>query len=154
MTPIAKATLKQCWGTLRRLLSSRDRPKDIIMDMEMKPRLHSGMGNAMLMAGSIPEACKFFETFRKSGSVLAEKCAIVTSYKRAAPEITGEEIGMGETERQYAHRVYTNLLGETSEEYDEEEAMRLFKKEPGRMKLLIVVSRHLTGFGTPTATYT
>lgn len=157
LTPIAKATLKQRWGTLQRVLSSRDRleqiANDIIMDMEMKSRLKAGRGNAMLVAGSIPEACKFFEIFKNSGSVLADKCAIVTSYKRAAPELTGEETGMGETERQYVHRVYTDLLGETSEEDYEEEALRLFKKEPGRMKLLIVVSRLLTGFDAPTATY-
>lgn len=157
LTPVAKATLKQRWGTLQRILSSRDRleqiASDIIMDMEMKPRLKAGMGNAMLVAGSIPEACKFFEIFRKSGSVLADKCAIVTSYKRAAPEITGEETGMGETEKQYVHRVYADLLGETSEEDYEEEALRRFKKEPGQMKLLIVVSRLLTGFDAPTATY-
>jgi len=157
LTPVAKATLKQRWGTLQRVLSSRDRleqiANDIILDMEMKPRLQAGTGNAMLVAGSIPEACKFFEVFRKSGSVLADKCAIVTSYKRAAPEITGEETGMGETEKQYVHRIYTDLLGDTSEEDYEEEALRLFKKEPGRMKLLIVVSRLLTGFDAPTATY-
>ncbi|WP_176559345.1 type I restriction endonuclease subunit R, partial [Rubellimicrobium roseum] len=157
LTPVAKATLKQRWGTLQRVLSSKDRleqiASDIIMDMEMKPRLKSGLGNAMLVAGSIPEACRFFEIFRKSGSVLANKCAIVTSYKRAAPEITGEETGMGETEKQYVHRVYQDLLGETSEEDYEEEALKLFKKEPGRMKLLIVVSRLLTGFDAPTATY-
>ncbi|OOY27798.1 restriction endonuclease subunit R [Thioclava sp. L04-15] len=157
LTPVAKATLKQRWGTLQRVLSSRSRldqiANDIILDMEMKPRLKAGMGNAMLVAGSIPEACKFFEIFSKSGSVLADKCAIVTSYKRAAPEITGEEAGMGETEKQYVHRVYTDLLGDTSEEDYEEEALRLFKKEPGRMKLLIVVSRLLTGFDAPTATY-
>ncbi len=157
LTPVAKATLKQRWGTLQRVLSSRDRleqiANDIILDMEMKPRLQAGTGNAMLVAGSIPEACKFFEVFRTSGSVLADKCAIVTSYKRAAPEITGEETGMGETEKQYVHRVYTDLLGETSEEDYEQEALRLFKKEPGRMKLLIVVSRLLTGFDAPTATY-
>lgn len=157
LTQIAKATLKQRWGTLQRVLSSRDRleqiANDIILDMEMKPRLNAGMGNAMLVAGSIPEACELFEIFRKSGSILADKCAIVTSYKRAAPEITGEEAGMGETEKQRVHRVYTDLLGDTSEEEYEEEALRLFKKEPGRMKLLIVVSRLLTGFDAPTATY-
>ncbi|QIE43288.1 HsdR family type I site-specific deoxyribonuclease (plasmid) [Rhodobacteraceae bacterium SC52] len=157
LTPIAKATLKQRWGTLQRVLSSNDRleqiANDVILDMEMKPRLHAGMGNAMLVAGSIPEACKFLEIFRKSGSVLADKCAIVTSYKRAASEITGEETGMGETEKQFVHRVYTDLLGDTSEEDYEEEALRLFKKEPGQMKLLIVVSRLLTGFDAPTATY-
>lgn len=157
LTPIAKATLKQRWGTLQRVLSSRDRleqiANDILLDMEIKPRLKAGMGNAMLVAGSIPEACELFEIFQKSGSILADKCAIVTSYKRAAPEITGEESGMGETEKQRVHRVYTDLLGDTSEEEYEEEALRLFKKEPGRMKLLIVVSRLLTGFDAPTATY-
>ncbi|MEW9298648.1 HsdR family type I site-specific deoxyribonuclease [Acetobacter oryzifermentans] len=64
LTPVAKATLKQRWGTLQRVLSSRSRldqiANDIILDMEMKPRLKAGMGNAMLVAGSIPEACKFF----------------------------------------------------------------------------------------------
>ncbi|MBL3575999.1 hypothetical protein [Rhodovulum sulfidophilum] len=80
----------------------------------MKPRLNAGMGNAMLVAGSIPEACELFEIFRKSGSILADKCAIVTSYKRAAPEITGEETRMGETEKQRVHRVYTDLLGDTA----------------------------------------
>jgi type I restriction enzyme R subunit len=157
LTANAKATLKQRWGTLQRVLSSKSRldqiANDIILDMEMKPRLNAGIGNAMLVAGSIPEACKFFEIFKKSGSVLADKCAIVTSYKRSAPELTGEESGMGETEKQYVHRVYTDFLGDTSEEDYEEEALRLFKKEPGRMKLIIVVSRLLTGFDAPTATY-
>ena len=157
LTPVAKATLKQRWGTLQRVLSSRDRltqiANDIILDMEMKSRLKSGTGNAMLVAGSIPEACKFYEIFRNSGSDLADKCAIVTSYKRMASELTGEEAGMGETEKQYVYKVYDQLLGDQNEEDYEEEALRLFKKEPARMKLLIVVSRLLTGFDAPTATY-
>ena len=157
LTPVAKATLKQRWGTLQRVLSSRDRltqiANDIILDMEMKSRLKSGTGNAMLVAGSIPEACKFYEIFSNSGSELADKCAIVTSYKRMASELTGEEAGMGETEKQYVYKVYDQMLGDQSEEDYEEEALKLFKKEPARMKLLIVVSRLLTGFDAPTATY-
>lgn len=94
LTPVAKATLKQRWGTLQRVLSSKDRleqiANDIIMDMELKPRLKAGRGNAMLVAGSIPEACRLFEIFRNSGSDLAGKCAIVTSYTRNASELTGE----------------------------------------------------------------
>lgn len=157
LTPVAKAELKKRWGTLQRVLSSRSRLEqivaDIIFDMDTKPRLMSGRGNAILVAGSIPEACKFFELFRGSGHPISDKCAIITSYKRAAKEITGEETGMGETERQYVHRVYDALLGDKSEEEYEEEALRQFRKEPGRMKLLIVVSRLLTGFDAPTATY-
>lgn len=159
LTPVAKATLKQRWGTLQRVLSSKDRleqiAKDIIMDMELKPRLKAGRGNAMLVAGSIPEACKFFQIFRNSGSDLANKCAIVTSYKRSASELTGEEAGMGETDKQYVYKVYDQLmsdLGVAEDEY-EKEALSKFRKEPAQMKLLIVVSRLLTGFDAPTATY-
>lgn len=159
LTPVAKAALKQRWGTLQRLLSSKDRlaqiANDIIMDMELKPRLKAGRGNAMLVAGSIPEACRLFDIFRNSGSDLAGKCAIVTSYTRKASELTGEEAGMGETEKQYVYRVYDQLmtgLG-TDEEAYEAESLRKFRKEPAQMKLLIVVSRLLTGFDAPTATY-
>jgi type I restriction enzyme R subunit len=159
LTPVAKATLKARWGTLQRVLSSKDRleqiASDIIMDMELKPRLKAGRGNAMLVAGSIPEACRLFEIFRNSGSDLANKCAIVTSYTRSASELTGEEAGMGETEKQYVHKVYDQLMTSlaTDEEAYEKEALTKFRKEPAQMKLLIVVSRLLTGFDAPTATY-
>lgn len=157
LTPVAKATLKARWGTLQRVLSSRERlsqiAADIIMDMVKKPRLAAGSGNAMLVAGSIPEACKFFEIFRNSGSAIADKCAIVTSYKRNASELTGEEAGLGETDKQYVYKVYNALLGDQDEEAYEQEALRKFRKEPAQMKLLIVVSRLLTGFDAPTATY-
>ncbi|KAA0571577.1 HsdR family type I site-specific deoxyribonuclease [Azospirillum sp. B21] len=159
LTPVAKATLKQRWGTLQRVLSSKDRlgqiANDIIMDMELKPRLKAGRGNAMLVAGSIPEACRLFEILRNSGSDLAGKCAIVTSYTRNASELTGEEAGMGETEKQYVYRVYDRLMTDldTDEEAYETESLRKFRKEPAQMKLLIVVSRLLTGFDAPTATY-
>jgi len=46
--------------------------------MNTKPRLMDGRGNAMLVAGSIYEACKYFELFSKTE--LKAKCAIVTSY--------------------------------------------------------------------------
>lgn len=157
LTPVAKATLKQRWGTLQRVLSSRDRlaqiANDIIMDMELKPRLKAGRGNAMLIAGSIPEACRFFEIIRGSGADLAEKCAIVTSYKRNASELTGEETGLGETDKQYVYKVYDQLLGDQDEEDYEKDALEAFRKKPAQMKLLIVVSRLLTGFDAPTATY-
>ena len=36
------------------------------MDMETRDRLKSGRGNAMLVSGSIYEACKFYELFDKT----------------------------------------------------------------------------------------
>ena len=53
----AKTQLKQRWGTLQKVLISKGRlgkiVADIILDMARKPRLESGKGNAMLVAGSI-----------------------------------------------------------------------------------------------------
>ena len=37
------------------------------LDFETKDRLQSGRGNAMLVAGSIYEACKYYELFQKHG---------------------------------------------------------------------------------------
>ena len=48
---------------------------DILIDMETRDRLKSGRGNAMLVSGSIYEACKFYELLDKTD--LKGKCAIV-----------------------------------------------------------------------------
>ncbi len=44
---------------------------DILLDMETRPRLMSGRGNAMLVSGSIYQACKFYELFTSQGSASA-----------------------------------------------------------------------------------
>ena len=81
LSEIAKSELKKRWGTLKRLYSSKDRMEkivaDIIFDFETKPRLASGRGNAMLVAGSVYEACKYYEIFKSKGF---DKVAIITSY--------------------------------------------------------------------------
>ena len=67
LTDLAKAQLKQRWGTMQKVLSSQSRLEkiaaDILMDMETRDRLVSGRGNALLVSGSIYEACKFYELF-------------------------------------------------------------------------------------------
>ena len=82
LTDVAKAQLKQRWGTLRRVLSSRNRLEkivaDILFDVATRDRLKSGYGNAMLVSDSIYSACRFFEMFQQTD--LADRCAIVTSY--------------------------------------------------------------------------
>ena len=91
LTDVAKAQLKQRWGTLRSVLSARDRlgkiVADIMMDMETRDRLKSGHGNAILVSDSIYSACRFFEMFQQTD--LAGKCAIVTSYKPSPAEHQG-----------------------------------------------------------------
>ena len=62
LSEMARAQLKLKWGTLQKVLSSQDRleqiANDILMDMETKPRLMDGRGNAMLVCSSIYQACK------------------------------------------------------------------------------------------------
>ncbi len=165
LTPIAKALLKQKWGTLQRVLSSQSRLSkivaDILMDLTTKDRLSSGHGNAMLVSGSIYEACKFYELFSKTE--LKGKCAIVTSYTPAAADIKGEETGEGVTDKQDKYEIYRQMLADWFNEpaetavnraEDFEKAVKKkFIEEPGQMKLLIVVDKLLTGFDAPPATY-
>jgi len=155
LNDLAKAQLKQRWGTMQKVLSSQSRLEkivgDILMDMELKDRLKSGHGNAMLVSSSIYQACKFFELFNKTD--LAGKCAIVTSYKPSASDIKGEESGEGLTERLRQYDIYTKMLGGQEAEAFEKQAKKKFIDEPGQMKLLIVVDKLLTGFDAPSATY-
>ena len=164
LTDIALAQLKQKWGTMQKVLSSRSRLEqivaDIIFDMETKDRLQSGRGNALLISGSIYQACKFYELFLQSGF---EKCAIVTSYKPSPAAIKGEATGEGETEKLEQYDIYGKMLARwfnepanaaiSKAEVFEKEVKKKFVEEPGQMKLLIVVDKLLTGFDAPSATY-
>ncbi|HPA07342.1 MAG TPA: type I restriction endonuclease subunit R [Methanoregulaceae archaeon] len=165
LTNLAKAQLKQRWGTMQKVLSAQDRLEkivaDILLDMETRDRLRSGHGNAMLVSGSIYSACRFFEMFQRTD--LAGKCAIITSYKPSPADIRGEETGEGLTEKLRQYDIYRRMLAEYFDEPEdaamfkvekfEQEVKNRFIKEPGQMKLLIVVDKLLTGFDAPPATY-
>jgi len=165
LTDLAKAQLKQRWGTMQKVLSSRSRLEnivaDILMDMEKCDRLKSGRGNAMLVSGSIYEACKFFELFDQTD--LHGRCAIVTSYVPSTANIKGEESGEGETEKLRQYAIYQKMLADWFNEVPEKAVNRVeefelavkkkFIEEPAQMKLLIVVDKLLTGFDAPPATY-
>ena len=161
---VAKAQLKQRWGTMRKVLSARDRLEkivaDVLLDMETRDRLKSGRGNAMLVSDSIYSACRIFEMFDRTD--LKGKCAVVTSYRPAASDLKGEESGEGLTEKLRRYDVYRKMLAAHFDEAEEtamhkverfeQEVKRRFVEEPGRMKLLIVVDKLLTGFDAPPAT--
>jgi len=165
LNTFAKAQLKQKWGTMQRVLSSQDRLNkivaDILLDMLTKPRLMDGHGNAMLVAGSIYEACKFYELF--ADTPLKGKCAIVTSYAPSVADTKGETTGEGITDKLLKYGVYAQMLADWfNESVDkainkvekfEQAVKQKFIDEPGQMKLLIVVDKLLTGFDAPSATY-
>jgi len=158
-----KAALREQWGTMQKVLSSRSRMErvvqDIVFDFGVKPRLSNQRGNAILIASSIYEACKYFELFQKT--VFKGKCAVVTSYNPQAQDVTLEETGANsETDRQFIYNIYTALLkdiearsGKSKTETYEDQAKDLFKKQPANMKLLVVVDKLLTGFDAPPCTY-
>jgi len=60
MTDLSRAELKKRWGTMQKVVSSEPRARqivdDILFDMETKPRLMTGRGNAILVGSSIYQA--------------------------------------------------------------------------------------------------
>jgi len=158
-----KDELKKQWGTMQRVLSSKDRMdrvvSDIVFDFSVKPRLSGERGNAMLVASSIYEATRYFTLFQKTP--FKNKCALITSYNPHTGDITLEETGANtETDKQTIYKTYTELLEDvethpnmTKTETYEERAKDLFIKEPNNMKLLVVVDKLLTGFDAPPCTY-
>lgn len=164
LTDFAKTELKQKWGTIKKVFSSKSRLEkiviDIMLDMAKKERLQNGRGNALLVSDSIYNACRYYELFQKAG---LKNCAIITSFVPTHVDIKGEETNLGHTEKLQRFEIYQNMLAtyfnDTSpnvinkvEEF-EKDVKRKFVDEPAQMKLLIVVNKLLTGFDAPSATY-
>lgn len=154
LNDVALAQLKQRWGTLQTIYSSKGRLEkivaDILLDMETRPRLMDGHGNALLIAGSIYQACKFYQLFIEHGFT---KCAIITSYDPSLASIKGEATGDGDTEKLEQFEIYQRMLNGKDVQAFEKDVKQKFIEEPGQMKLLIVVDKLLTGFDAPPATY-
>ena len=148
---------------MQNVLSSKSRMEkivaDIIFDFQTKPRLRSQMGNAILVASSIYEACKYYNLFLQTE--LKNKCAIITSYNPNMRDVSTEDTGADtETDKEYIFNTYTELLknvqvsgNKSKTETYESESKERFRKEPAKMKLLIVVSKLLTGFDAPPCSY-
>ncbi|WP_217360048.1 type I restriction endonuclease subunit R [Anabaena sp. UHCC 0253] len=154
LTETAKAELKKRWGTMQKVLSSKSRleeiVKDILLDFSTKERLANGKGNAILVAGSIYQACKYYELFQNAGFT---KCAIITSYDPTIKSIKGENTGEGKTDKIHQYEIYQKMLNGQNADKFEQDVKNNFINSPGEMQLLIVVNKLLTGFDAPPATY-
>ncbi len=158
-----KAALREKWGTMQHVLSSRGRMgrvvDDIVLDFATRPRLKDEKGNALLVASSIYEAAKYYTLFQQSP--LRKRCAVVTSYNPMARDVSMEDTGAEtETDKQFIYDTYMELLanvaaapGQSKTETYEDRAKDLFKSQPANMKLLIVVDKLLTGFDAPPCTF-
>ncbi|GAA8056998.1 HsdR family type I site-specific deoxyribonuclease [Helicobacter pylori] len=160
----AKTELKKKWANLQKVFSTKNRlehiVQDIVLDMAKLPRLSNGKGNAMLVAESVYNACRYFELFLETE--LKDKVAVITSYEPNIADL--KDCGSNESEESYKYRAYCKMLQNFFNEKDEkkalnktkefeEEVKKRFINEPSRMKLLIVVDKLLTGFDAPSLTY-
>ena len=149
-----KAMLRKRWATMEELMSAGERKQriiaDIIEDFSLKPRLNNDRGTAILIAASIYDACHYYRLLQNTN--FGPYCGIITSYEPNHNAISREPANSDE---RYKFDTYTQHVldhGQTTKQY-EDEAKRRFIEEPANMKLLIVVSKLLTGFDAPSCTY-
>ena len=155
LTPKAKEALKDRWAQLQNIYSSDDRMRrivgDIMLDMETRPALEGGYGNAMLVAESIYEAYKYWSLFKEQN--FQKHCAVVSSYEPDIRLADGFSDEYRKTEEEMKYQWSKEMMfGRTPEQF-ETWAKDQFINRPGEMKLLIVVDKLLTGFDAPSATY-
>ena len=149
-----KARIRQRWATIRELMSAGERKQriiaNIIQDFSLKPRLNNDRGTAILVATSIYDACHYYRLFQNTN--FGRYCGIITSYEPNHHAISRESLNSDERYKfdTYTQHVLNNR--QTIKQY-EDEAKRSFIEEPAKMKLLIVVSKLLTGFDAPSCTY-
>lgn len=155
LTPSARNELEKNWATMRRLFSSKNRMQKIVIDIEkdmltLAP-LSKGYGNAMLVAGSIYQAYRYWKLFQDTP--LKGHCAVVSSYVPQEVDIHSGHSGEALNEAEFVYQTAKEMMGDMTPEKFEETAKQRFVNEPGDMKLLIVVDKLLTGFDAPSATY-
>ncbi len=149
-----KALVRKRWATMEELMSAAGRKReiiaDIIADFALKPRLNNDRGTAILVAASIYDACHYFRLFQNTN--FGSYCGIITSFEPNANAISKEP---SDSDERYKFDTYTQhvLKGFPTTEKYETEMKRRFIEEPANLKLLIVVSKLLTGFDAPSCTY-
>jgi type I restriction enzyme R subunit len=154
-----KSIVRKRWATMEELMSAAERKQriiaDIIEDFSLKPRLNNDRGTAILVTASIYDACHYYRLLQNTS--FGPYCGVITSYEPVATAISKEPPNSDE---RYKFDTYTSLLqnvtaraGKTKAETYEEEAKRRFIEEPANLKLLIVVSKLLTGSDAPSCTY-
>ena len=149
-----KAVLRGRWATMEELMSAGERKQriiaDIIEDFSLKPRLNNDRGTAILVAPSIYDACHYYRLLQNTA--FGPYCGIITSYEPNHNAISREPPSSDERYKFDTYMKHVLEHGQSTRQY-EDEAKRRFIEEPANMKLLIVVSKLLTGFDAPSCTY-
>jgi type I restriction enzyme R subunit len=157
LTPEQQRLIEDRWATLERIYSTKERIERIgysILDDVNYGLLKHDWCNAMLIAGSIYQAYRYYEFFSRTD--LAGRCAVVTSYDPMDSDIANNSADNNKTtEAKYkydwAKKSFNDAGVKNADEY-EAWAKHIFTKRPAQMKLMIVVNKLLTGFDAPCAT--
>lgn len=149
-----RAVLRKRWATMEELMSAGERKQriiaSIIEDFGLKPRLNNDRGTAILVAASIYDACHYYRLLQNTS--FGRYCGIITSFEPNHNAISREP---KDSDERYKFDTYTQHFlkdGQTTKDY-EDKTKQLFINEPANLKLLIVVSKLLTGFDAPSCTY-
>lgn len=149
-----KAIVRKSWATLEKLMSAGERKQriiaNIIEDFSLKPRLNNDRGTAILVAASIYDACHYFRLFQNT--TFGQYCGIITSFEPNHNAISREPANSDERYKFDTYTQHVLKYGQTTKQY-EDETKRRFIEEPANCKLLIVVSKLLTGFDAPSCSY-
>src|SRR5690554_582049 len=123
---------------------------NIIEDFSLKPRLNNNRGTAILVAASIYDACHYFRLLQHTP--FGRYCGIITSFEPNHNAISRES---PDSDERYKYDTYNDhvLRDWRSVKTYEDEMKRRFIEEPANLKLLIVVSKLLTGFDAPSCSY-
>jgi type I restriction enzyme, R subunit len=149
-----RAVLRKRWARMDELMSASERKQrimaSIIEDFSLKPRLNNDRGTAILVAASIYDACHYYRLFQNTS--FGNFCGVVTSFEPNHNAISREPPNSDERYKFDTYTQHVLTSGQTTKAY-EDEAKRRFIEEPANLKLLIVVSKLLTGFDAPSCTY-
>jgi type I restriction enzyme R subunit len=149
-----KAVVRKAWANMEKLMSAGERKQriiaSIIEDFSLRNRLNNNRGTAILVAASIYDACHYYRFFQNTN--FGQYCGIITSFEPKPSEISKEPPGSNERYKFDTYTQHVLSTGQTTTAY-ETEIKRRFKDEPANCKLLIVVSKLLTGFDAPSCSY-
>lgn len=169
LTDERKQLIKDRWATLERVYSATERIErigySILDDMANDSILRQDWANAMLVAGNIYSAYKYYDFFQNHcpDHRLRNRVAVVTSYNPTDNDLRKNTIDTAKlTQEKFKYDMAIQSFKDAgiatedktgSADKYETWAKELFINQPGRMKLLIVVDKLLTGFDAPCATY-
>ena len=149
-----QALLRKHWATMEQLMSAGERKQriiaSIIQDFSLKPRLDNNRGTGILVAASIYDACQYYRLFKNTS--FGKYCGIITSYEPNHNAISREPPDSDERYKFDTYLEYVLDKNQKTKNY-ETEVKRRFINEPANCKLIIVVSKLLTGFDAPSCTY-